>query len=96
MLIPIEGETFEEQAASLYEGMEDVGLSVFNCLRNVSYTHLDVYKRQIIDGEVKTHYDGDYNTWYNYDSFAIGFLAYDRESSERVAKSVPGPLNPFF
>lgn len=50
----------------------------------------------IIDGEVKTHYDGDYNTWYNYDSFAIGFLAYDRESSERVAKSVPGPLNPFF
>lgn len=33
MLIPIEGENFEEQAASLYEGMEDAGLSVFNCLR---------------------------------------------------------------
>ncbi|WP_349944906.1 hypothetical protein ABFV83_14875 [Lacrimispora sp. BS-2] len=50
----------------------------------------------VIDGKVKTHYDGDYNTWYDYGSFAIGFLAYDRESSERVAKSVPGPLNPFF
>ncbi|WP_124068045.1 SpaA isopeptide-forming pilin-related protein [Clostridium sp. E02] len=33
MLIPIEGETFEEQAKSLYEGMEKSGLSVFNCLR---------------------------------------------------------------
>lgn len=50
----------------------------------------------IIDDQVKTHEDSDYNTWYNYGSFAIGFLAYDVESSERVAKSVPGPLNPFF
>ncbi|GLB27171.1 hypothetical protein LXJ15735_34120 [Lacrimispora xylanolytica] len=33
MLIPVEGETFEEQAKSLYKGMEDAGLFVFNCLR---------------------------------------------------------------
>ncbi|WP_394524838.1 SpaA isopeptide-forming pilin-related protein [Lacrimispora sp. JR3] len=33
ILIPLEGETFEEQAKSLYEGMEEAGLSVFNCLR---------------------------------------------------------------
>ncbi|MEY8354714.1 SpaA isopeptide-forming pilin-related protein [Lachnospiraceae bacterium 54-53] len=33
MLIPIEGETFEEQAASLYEGIDAAGLSFFNCLR---------------------------------------------------------------
>ncbi|MEX0125070.1 hypothetical protein AB2T76_18955, partial [Clostridium butyricum] len=33
MLVPVEGETFEEQAKSLYEGMEEAGLSVFNCLR---------------------------------------------------------------
>lgn len=33
ILISLEGETFEEQAKSLYEGMEKAGLSVFNCLR---------------------------------------------------------------
>lgn len=33
MLVPVEGESFEEQAKSLYEGMEEAGLSVFNCLR---------------------------------------------------------------
>jgi hypothetical protein len=33
LLVPLEGETFEEQAKSLYEGMEEAGLSVFNCLR---------------------------------------------------------------
>lgn len=33
MLIPVEGDTFEEQAASLYEGMEKAGLSAFNCLK---------------------------------------------------------------
>ena len=33
ILISLEGETFEEQAKSLYEGMEEAGLSVFNCLR---------------------------------------------------------------
>ena len=33
MLVPLEGDTFEEQAKSLYEGMEEAGLSVFNCLR---------------------------------------------------------------
>lgn len=50
----------------------------------------------MIDGQVKTHEDTDYNTWYNYGSFPIGYLAYDVESSERVANSVPGPVNPFF
>jgi hypothetical protein len=33
IMIPVTGDTFEEQAASLYEGMEAAGLSVFNCLR---------------------------------------------------------------
>lgn len=33
ILVSLEGETFEEQAKSLYEGMEEAGLSVFNCLR---------------------------------------------------------------
>ncbi|MDW2798763.1 SpaA isopeptide-forming pilin-related protein [Clostridium boliviensis] len=33
MLIPVEGHTFEEQAKSLYEGMETAGLSAFNCLK---------------------------------------------------------------
>lgn len=33
ILISLEGDTFEEQAKSLYEGMEEAGLSVFNCLR---------------------------------------------------------------
>lgn len=32
-LIPVEGDTFEDQAKSLYEGMEEAGLSAFNCLR---------------------------------------------------------------
>ncbi len=33
MLIPVEEDTFEEQAASLYEGMEKASLSTFNCLK---------------------------------------------------------------
>ncbi|MFT4104987.1 MAG: SpaA isopeptide-forming pilin-related protein [Lacrimispora sp.] len=33
MQIPLTGTTFAEQAASLYEGMEAAGLSIFNCLR---------------------------------------------------------------
>ncbi|MDW2798787.1 SpaA isopeptide-forming pilin-related protein [Clostridium boliviensis] len=33
MMIPVEGDTFEEQAISLYEGMETAGLSTFNCLK---------------------------------------------------------------
>ncbi len=33
ILISLAGDTFEEQAKSLYEGMEEAGLSVFNCLR---------------------------------------------------------------
>lgn len=46
MLVPVEGETFEEQAKSLYEGMEEAGLSVFNCLR------ID----EITDGNAVIHY----------------------------------------
>jgi len=38
ILIPLEGETFSEQAESLYEGMETAGLSVFNCLRVAEVT----------------------------------------------------------
>ena len=32
-LVPVNGDTFEDQAKSLCEGMEDAGLSAFNCLR---------------------------------------------------------------
>ena len=33
MLVPVKGDTFEDQAKSLYEGMEEAGISAFNCLR---------------------------------------------------------------
>ncbi len=33
ILIPVEGDSFEEQAISLYKGMETAGLSAFNCLK---------------------------------------------------------------
>ncbi len=46
MIIPLEGDTFEEQAESLYKGMEDAGLSVFNCLR----------VEEIIDGKAVVRY----------------------------------------
>ena len=46
MLIPVEGDTFEDQAKSLYEGMEEAGLSVFNCL-NV---------QEIINGKAVVRY----------------------------------------
>ena len=46
IIIPFEGDTFEEQAKSLYKGMEDAGLSVFNCLR----------VEEIIDGKAVVRY----------------------------------------
>ena len=46
ILISLEGETFEEQAKSLYEGMEEAGLSVFNCLR----------VQEVIDGKAVIRY----------------------------------------
>lgn len=46
MIIPLEGDTFEEQAESLYKGMGDAGLSVFNCLR----------VEEIIDGKAVVRY----------------------------------------
>ncbi|WP_349673852.1 SpaA isopeptide-forming pilin-related protein [Lacrimispora sp.] len=45
MLVPVEGDTFEEQAKSLYEGMEEAGLSVFNCLRIEEITDGDAVIR---------------------------------------------------
>lgn len=87
------------------DGTND-GLSRAYCINEYGYLYTNTITpdgymvnelgQLVINGNVKTHLDSDYNTWYNYGSFAIGFLAYDLESSERVAKSVPGPLNPFF
>ena len=46
IFIPLEGDTFEEQSEGLYKGMEDAGLSVFNCLR----------VEEIIDGKAVVRY----------------------------------------
>ena len=46
IIIPLGGDTFEEQAESLYKGMEDAGLSAFNCLR----------VEEIIDGKAVVRY----------------------------------------
>ena len=46
IIIPLEGDTFEEQSESLYKGMEEAGLSVFNCLR----------VEEIIDGKAVVRY----------------------------------------